>query len=832
MKPTFALTFPDDAVALLHRTARGWMEVGSVSLDRADFDAGLAMLRSTALGLEAGGITTKIVLPNSQIRYMTLPAPGPDPAARRAQIRQALEGQTPYAVDDLAFDWSGKGPMVQVAVVARETLAEAETFAAAHRLNPLSFVANPEPGSFAGEPWFGPTALSETLLSPDETVERDPDRVQVVGNPPRLDPAEQVAERPVSPPEPPMPVATGPDKPDKPDKARPRGPEVTVAEIPEPLEPPEPAARAPRITPSLSTAESGAIRVVTDPRLAKKQPPRGAAKAPPPNTPDAPRPASPPRLSAVPGGAARGTKLAEADWPLERVTAAARAKEDQPRPPAPVVTAPGIAMPRDRKLSVVPKPDTRAQADGKAGADKPRPTPNSAAARGKPRHLGLILTVILLIVLAAVAFWSSFLVTSVFDNSDDPVVAATVETPAPEQVAVAPPAPVAETPAAVQAPAPAATEPTGTPALERATVAQPETGGAVNRNPGAEPQDEILLALVDPAITTPDAVALVMPAPAGDRLPALQPAPPPFGTRYEIDSAGRIVPTAEGILTPEGVLLVAGRPGLVPPPRPAALAPAPAAVVPGAEVLDEVPFADPDLAGARPRLRPADLVPPAPDDSAAATPDPGNTRLSSLVPRPRPASVLAAAEAAQAAEAAAVQAAGASLAAGGADQGGASALAVAVSRKPAERPARAGPAVESAVSLAAAGASLVPEDGGLAAAPVAEKQPGRLTLALDDPEAVEVDEPELASAAPSIPTRSSVARQATVRNSINLSKVNLIGVFGTSSNRYAMVRQPNGRMVRVEVGDTVDGGRVAAISDRELRYVKNGDTVTLSMPQG
>jgi Tfp pilus assembly protein PilP len=69
-------------------------------------------------------------------------------------------------------------------------------------------------------------------------------------------------------------------------------------------------------------------------------------------------------------------------------------------------------------------------------------------------------------------------------------------------------------------------------------------------------------------------------------------------------------------------------------------------------------------------------------------------------------------------------------------------------------------------------------------------------------------------------------------NSINLSKINLIGVYGSSSNRYAMVRQANGRFVRVAVGDRVDGGRVAAISDRELHYVKNGTTHKLAMPKG
>jgi hypothetical protein len=176
-----------------------------------------------------------------------------------------------------------------------------------------------------------------------------------------------------------------------------------------------------------------------------------------------------------------------------------------------------------------------------------------------------------------------------------------------------------------------------------------------------------------------------------------------------------------------------------------------------------------------------------------------------------------------------------------ADAGGGSPLAVAVSRKPAARPeqpkAADNAAIDAAVSVAAADASLVPDTALLApakpAVPAPEPQPVLAAKpSADDPEAVEIDEPEIVSAAPSIPTRASVAKQATYKNSINLSKVNLIGVYGTSSNRYAMVRQANGRFVKVEVGDRVDGGRVAAISDRELRYVKNGTTLTLEMPKG
>ena len=77
-----------------------------------------------------------------------------------------------------------------------------------------------------------------------------------------------------------------------------------------------------------------------------------------------------------------------------------------------------------------------------------------------------------------------------------------------------------------------------------------------------------------------------------------------------------------------------------------------------------------------------------------------------------------------------------------------------------------------------------------------------------------------------------VARAATDNNAIALGRVSLVGVFGTSSNRRALVRMPNGRFKKVSVGDRVDGGRVAAISSSSLRYTKGGRTVTLEMPNG
>jgi hypothetical protein len=77
-----------------------------------------------------------------------------------------------------------------------------------------------------------------------------------------------------------------------------------------------------------------------------------------------------------------------------------------------------------------------------------------------------------------------------------------------------------------------------------------------------------------------------------------------------------------------------------------------------------------------------------------------------------------------------------------------------------------------------------------------------------------------------------VARNATVKNAINLSKVSLIGVYGTPSNRRALVRLPSGKYQKVKAGDRLDGGRVQRIDEGALRYSKGGRNITLKMPRG
>ena len=130
-----------------------------------------------------------------------------------------------------------------------------------------------------------------------------------------------------------------------------------------------------------------------------------------------------------------------------------------------------------------------------------------------------------------------------------------------------------------------------------------------------------------------------------------------------------------------------------------------------------------------------------------------------------------------------------------------------------------------AAVAAAVAAPPAPEPEAPQAAPQAAPAP----VVASAPAPVEIDEPEPTEAVPNMPTTVTVAKQATVKNAIDLGKMNLIGVYGSSSNRRALIRMPTGRLVKVKVGDRLDGGQVAAIGDNELTYVKGGRSYTLKI---
>ena len=85
---------------------------------------------------------------------------------------------------------------------------------------------------------------------------------------------------------------------------------------------------------------------------------------------------------------------------------------------------------------------------------------------------------------------------------------------------------------------------------------------------------------------------------------------------------------------------------------------------------------------------------------------------------------------------------------------------------------------------------------------------------------------------PPPPQGASVTQAATIENGLRLNQVNLIGVYGSSSSRRALVRLTGGRFVMVTVGERLNGGVVQAISSDSLIYRKGGRNITLEVPNG
>ena len=309
--------------------------------------------------------------------------------------------------------------------------------------------------------------------------------------------------------------------------------------------------------------------------------------------------------------------------------------------------------------------------------------------------------------------------------------------------------------------------------------------------------DDLYVASIDPQTIGHDAVALT-PFRAdqmGGPFPNTSP-PPPLGTVFNLDERGLVKATPEGALTPEGAVVIAGRPDVVPAP-----APRPEQSQTAAEEAAEDDVTDAATEAAevaptiRPRPRPEGIIE---GNERLLLGGRTRTELAQLRPRGRPEAVTAAARAQAQAQADAIAAAltGENAAAAGIAP---TALAVSRSTAPKARPSNFSRIVAQARPNGGA------SDGSVAVAAAPQ------------------------TTGPSIPTRASVAKQATIKNAINLRKVSLIGIYGPASSRRALVRMPSGRYVKVGVGSRLDGGKVVSISTTKLIYQKGGRTVTLNV---
>ncbi len=924
MKPGFAIDFSHDGIGLLRRGAEGWVQIGTVSLDDAALPQRLAALRDRAGAGAASAAFCKLIIPNSQILYADVRAPGPSAAARRAAILKALEGQTPYAAADLTFDWSGTGRVVQVAIVARETLAEAEAFARSNGFAPAAFVAMPPEDAFGGEPFFGSPETLEAELGPDDRLVRDQDPVRIVAAPADGAEAEAEAEAEADNIADPAPadIDAAPQETaeiamdegklaDKPDDPEPIA-AMAAVEASETGAPPvgdvEPADPG-RKTPTEPAAMDGAEPDDSAAQVSDTEIPTAESAAPEGENATSGAPVD----LGAPDAAVRGDdpKGDAGGDEVEAASAAAPAADSTDGPPAeppapPVVgagSAPAGKAPKlggakrgkgedsaetgpdtAPKISAGDRPEGGAAAEAEDWADEwaydwedpladPEATlaedgPDAEAAPkavsltvfgarravadpARPRHLRQGLTVALILLIAALGTWWALFAhqNAVPAPSSDVTLLATPDgeasAPSPSGVLTAPDANVVQTAPEATSASPETAPPARPEALATPAKPPPSAGPApltaadvpalppsLGPMPGTDGQ-------ATPNVLMPDAGL------SGRGTPELpeggnsggETGPAPLATPLPFASLAAPAPAPDATGEPQ-VPVIAGRPAVVPPPRPRtateADTAAAAAVPPEA---DTAPAPDP-LRLFRPRPRPAGLVPapvvlpetapaPEPAPAAAARPQddatlaPGTEALPLPVadpalagrkPRARPASIAAAA---------ALAAPATPLASGApADFAGASAQAVATSRRPPPRSANIADRVAAAV---AASVTIVTPEIVASAAPAPDPDP-------EPAPGEEIDEPEPTSAAPNIPTRASVAKQATVANVLKLNQVNLISIAGSSSGRRALVRMNNGRVVRVEVGDRLDGGKVAAITDRQLTYVKSGKTIVLEMP--
>ncbi|MEQ9695451.1 hypothetical protein [Shimia sp. SDUM112013] len=815
MKPNFALSLSFEGIGLLRRVEGGWHLLAEVALDSDDLAGDLAAMRQMAVDLDGPDFRTKLILPNDQIKYLTLDTGRQSEANRRLAAETALEESTPYRAEDLCFDLAKDGRKTHVAAVARETLEEAESFVAEHAFNPVSFVATPDPETgFAREAFLGDTQASTTLLA-GATLERDTTPVVIVGSGPLPLPEPEPAPEATDAAEPlddgallSLPQEAGDTPPEDEGAARTADPGDRADETPieAPADPTpgfasirarKEADAAPAAAPALGAAASSQTGV---------------------NAPDLPPAPSASRLTEQteprfdPAKLVAGFKIDEDEVEEETGTTGGTVTSFFSRRSKPEATS--APEPETKPESKAKVPETKAETAA-ASSEKRRMTVFGAReteVAGKPRFLGLILTALLLVGLALVAAWASFFledgVSSLFPDEEEiapqiveiapaPLPGDTVPAPAPEdlEIVTIPEGHAEKPPVETVRVSPEAVETleTGTvdaagnlvdSALVEATeedMAHPTAPteqeararyavtGIWERAP--EPPatltsggtDDLYIASIDAPIPGVDALAL--PDVSGLMLDASLPrqiSTPAVGTTYDLDERGLVIATPEGALTPSGTLVYLGRPPVLPD------------TFPDREALAQSILSEEAarLAELRPRARPTDLVE---NSERAANGGLSIAELGNKRPKARPFTSKEEQELDQTP----------------------TRLAVKESLKPRQRPA----------NIAQLANRAKPADP-VVASPVA------------------------ASVTPSIPSKASVARQATIKNAINLNKVNLIGVYGTASSRRALVRLSSGRYKKVQVGDRIDGGKVSAIGETELRYQKSGKNIVLKLPKG
>ena len=703
MTPPFLLHLSTNSIALDQRSEAGeWVRLGAVDPDNPKLPEALAHLKALARPEGTDPFDVLIVLPSDQVKALQLEASNLTPA----DVKAALEGQTPYDIAELCIDWFNTPQGTAVAAVTHDTLIEAGDFAKSFDFNALGFVALPDEG------WGNQFAVFDPDQAPSEMPAR-PMQSYIS--------AEKLG----------VPSAPEPDLPSAPLEKP-----TDVLEQLGKLAPSMPTPPLTKSSPSPKPKQFAAIATGTD-VPSDKAPRLGAAK-----------PSTAANTTAVPDVTASVT---EDQTPKPWTT------ELQPELP--------FSSRRPNRLQAFMATISKRRAvKNKQAAQAKAPTNTlQAQVGGKPRFLVLILTTLLLIFMLTIAAWAATAGRDTrarwfgFDGSDTEMMAdlGASETKPPlearpedsveqrgKQIAI-PPVTVQELPP------------------DTATALATNIQTASPKEPA--PSDQIVgrKFVSDPKPITP----------AEQRFSdtGVWTVPPisPFADTEATDAD-----VAEAALDPK--IGQANAQGLL-----ATMAQDPASVP---TLLEENPTPTQPEPAALPPLVSANF-----DISAEvhpmARPNNLDLEIQSVALTDIPQDELAL-------------------------------------FRPAMRPppAQVPPEIELFTNAQSVAISLRPE----------MRPRGVEFAALTPPPTVakpsEVQAPTAASSM-------SVIQAATVKNVLNLRDINLIGITGTKRNPNALVRLANGKVLKVKVGDRLNGGRVTDISAATLTYAISGRSITLDMPR-
>ena len=156
------------AVRLMRREGGHWREIAREKIDGPDIEDRLMAMVDK---IEPRS-PVYLFLPRDQILYTDVKVGSED--AGEDEIAAAMDGRTPYTLDELELDWVVTDPeTARVAAIAKETLDEAAAFAEVRGLTVAGYSSLAEPEDFPRPPVFGGADVGVPDAA-DETAPEDP----------------------------------------------------------------------------------------------------------------------------------------------------------------------------------------------------------------------------------------------------------------------------------------------------------------------------------------------------------------------------------------------------------------------------------------------------------------------------------------------------------------------------------------------------------------------------------------------------------------------------------------------------------------------------------